>query len=722
MSLPPLDSSLHDPYQLVTLPVGRPETQQAVDQLQLFARRDATRHSTGRKLSIATREQCGELHATETLRWLQLLGGQCAQQLGLFMRQEKAARAKFRNQFRAAKSGAAQYGGFVGGLASVELKPPPSQWHLTFGRLDPSLRGKEGHLAGVGRLTPEVCFGGPLWKNKVNFAESFLYELMKPDVRGLAWPNDEKKIQGFNSITQFQFFISPTHYASFAVNLFPRRDEWANLNALIPRPSTVDWGQKGFSLRGSDVEQFGSGSTLDTFVKFMSIDTYSHGHGPEPMLLTPTGVGGDYSNSWARTSRQEQAESIFSFPARKWLGRHQFQIGAEVIHRGFTGFSQSHPVLILRNDGSAAERIDFSGSGDLAARDTTVTVFGQDHWVPSQRLAVTLGLRLFDQTDGAAADFAPRLGFVYALDRSERTVLRGGFGVFYDRTPLLAADFDQNPARVVTPLGRNGSRSGPSVAYRNICTRMSSGTLQSAPGCSELGSTPHNLTWRFELSHRFTRRLTATMSGLYSHTRRLFVVDSVLQPNGGLLRLSNVGSSLYREFEASLNYAVGENAGLSLSYVRSGARGDLNTTDGLFVPFEAPVIQPDAYAALPSDIPNRLTGFGLFKLPWELRLSPSVVLSSGFPYSDIDTLHDYVGVPDSRRYPNFFSLSWRVYRDFHLPFRILRHRKFRFGVYSINTTDRQDPTAVYNNITSPYFGRFTGFDKRIDGLVIESAD
>ena len=617
----------------------------------------------------------------------------------------------------------AQYGGFTGGLANIGLKPPPARWGLTLGRMDPSFRGKEGHLAGLSRATPQVRFGGPLWKNKVNFAESFRYELDKPDVRGLAWPENEKKLQGYDSITQFQLFLSPRNYASFTLSLFPRREEWADLNALVPRPSTVDWGQKGFSLEGRDIHQFGSGATLETFFDFMKADTYSHGHGPQPMLLTPTGVAGNAFNSWGRTSRQEQAEAIFNFPARQWVVRNEIQIGAGVVHRGFTGFSRSHPVQILRNDGSPAEQIDFSGSGNLAAADTAVTFFGQDHWVFNPRLAVTAGLRLFHQTDGDAVDFAPRLGWVYAFDPSGRTVLRAGIGMFYDRTPLLAAGFDQNPTRIVTPFGPDGSPPGPSVAYLNACVRASGGSLKTLPGCSDLGSTPYNLTWRVELSRRLTDRLSTTVSGLYSHTFRLFVINPVLTPEGGgLLRLSNTGSSFYREFQWTLKYAIGEKASMSLSYVRSSSRGSLNTTDGIFTPFEAPVIRPDAYASLPSDVPNRVTGFGLFKLPWKLDLSPSVVLSSGLPYSDIDALHNYAGVPDSQRYPVYFALNWRIYRTFHLPFRYLRRHAFSLGFYSINTTGRRNPTAVYDNITSPFFGQFTGFEKRINGIVIDTAD
>jgi Carboxypeptidase regulatory-like domain/TonB dependent receptor-like, beta-barrel len=614
----------------------------------------------------------------------------------------------------------AQYGGFVGGMTDIQLNAPPNQWHLTMHDLNPSLRGKEGDLVGFAKATPRIGFGVPIWKDKINFAESFLYEMRKPDVRGLAWPNDSSKIQGYNSITQFQFLLSQRHVASLTVNLFPRRYQWANLNVLIPRPATADTGQKGYSIDGSDTYQFNSGGILHTLFKFTRMEGYSHGHGPEDTLLTPTGVGGNYFNTLARNSHQAEGQTLFSLATKQWAGRHEMLFGADVIHRDFTGSSQSHPVLILRSDGSSAERIDFSGPGNLSATDTSGAGFAQDHWIFNNRLAATLGLRYFGDTNGDATNFAPRLGVVYGLDQSARTVLQGGIGMFYDRTPMLAADFADNPMRIVTPLDLAGSPMGPSVAFRNECARISSGVPQVLPDCSDLGSTPRNMTWRAQLSRRFTKKLTAKFSTLYSHTTRLFVINPFTQPDGtGIMMLSNRGSSRYHEYEFTMDYRAGEDTDLSMSYVRSNGRGNLNTTDNIFVPLEIPVIRPDVYANLPSDVPNRLTGFGSFKLPWKITLSPSIDLHSGFPYSDIDELHNYVGEPNGQRYPIFFSLNWRIYKDFPLPFHIHRGHTFRFGIYSVNTTSRRNPTAVYNNITSPMFGQFTGLDKRINGIVIE---
>jgi hypothetical protein len=97
-------------------------------------------------------------------------------------------------------------------------------------------------------------------------------------------------------------------------------------------------------------------------------------------------------------------------------------------------------------------------------------------------------------------------------------------------------------------------------------------------------------------------------------------------------------------------------------------------------------------------------------------------LHTGFPYSEVDALQNYVGTPNSQRFPTFFSLDIKVYREFQFPFSFLgrvKNRKFRFGVYSLNVTNHSNPHDVYNNITSANFGDFAGFYHRVSGLVID---
>jgi hypothetical protein len=123
-----------------------------------------------------------------------------------------------------------------------------------------------------------------------------------------------------------------------------------------------------------------------------------------------------------------------------------------------------------------------------------------------------------------------------------------------------------------------------------------------------------------------------------------------------------------------------------------------------------------------SDVPNRVVTWGIFQLPWDLTLSPVVDVHTGLPYSNIDTLQNYVSVPNSLRFPTFFSLDARIYRDFPLQLPFMRRStkwKFRLGVYTLNLTNHQNPLDVYNNIASPLFGKFAGYQHRVDGIVID---
>jgi Carboxypeptidase regulatory-like domain len=612
-----------------------------------------------------------------------------------------------------------QYGGFTGGLTTIQTRPPSSEWSLVMRDINPSIRGKQGHWVGFSRAEPRLYFTGPLWKNKLNFSEAFMYEMRKQSVRGLAWPHDETKTQGFNSFTTFQYIVSPRQLLTAHVHLFPLRQQFANLNALLPQSAATDRGQKGYSVEVAHQYELASGGNFASLFKVMDFNTNSHGQGVQDMLLTPLGTGGNYFNAWTRFSRQEQGRSTYEFPQLKFWGEHRIEAGGEFVHRAYHGISESHPVRVLRTDGSLAEQIGFTGPGRLAAQDTQVSAFVQDHWSLYNRLAMDLGLRYAGQTIGGWNDFDPRLGLVYALDHDSKTVFRGGVGVFHDRLPLLAADFTNNPERVVQDFDPAGNPLAPPLTFLNLCAQRQKSGFHVLSSCTGMDSIPYNLTWRLEVARELTGKMSLQISYMNSRTFDVFIADpTVLAGTGPALLLSNRGSSRYSEYEADLHYRPKSGADLTVSYIHSRVHGDLNTLSQIFVPFELPVIRPNLYSNLSSDVPDRVTALGTFKLPWEVSLSTAVDLHSGFPYSNVDVLDNYVGAPNSLRYPTFFSLDWRVYKDFPLPFHIHKGHKFRFGIYSINTTGRQNPTAVYNNITSPLFGTFTGLGKRVDGIVI----
>jgi len=47
-----------------------------------------------------------------------------------------------------------------------------------------------------------------------------------------------------------------------------------------------------------------------------------------------------------------------------------------------------------------------------------------------------------------------------------------------------------------------------------------------------------------------------------------------------------------------------------------------------------------------------------------------------------------------------------------------KRRKINIGIFSLDVTNRLNPHDVFNNVTSPLFGVFAGFPRRLTGLVI----
>jgi hypothetical protein len=183
--------------------------------------------------------------------------------------------------------------------------------------------------------------------------------------------------------------------------------------------------------------------------------------------------------------------------------------------------------------------------------------------------------------------------------------------------------------------------------------------------------------------------------------------------NNPVLLLSNTGGSRYHEIESTLRIRASESADVNFSYVRSRGRGDLNTLEQVFVPFEQPVIRPNAFADLPSNVPSRIVTWGRFKIPWQVTASPLFDVHSGFPYSKVDVLQSYVGTPNSQSFPYFLSLDLKLSKDFRVPvIPWLKNHKFRGAFAIYNVTNHSNPRDVFSNVTSPFFGHFLGFQHR----------
>jgi hypothetical protein len=615
------------------------------------------------------------------------------------------------------------YGGFSAGLTRIDIRPPSPLWNYKFLDFLPSFRGKNDHLVGIANITPRFEIGGPLVKDKLNFSQDLSYEFRRDPIRGLTWPFNETYVYAFDSFTNLQWILSPKHLVNLNLNVFQSTNLYANIDSLIPQSASVDFRRRGASFGLSDAYQFDSGMVLTTVVRYTNFYTDAHGQGPAQMTINPEGWGGNYFNTSSRNANQLEVLPVLQLPSKKWLGRHEIRFGFDFLYRTFTGSSVSKSINLLEQDGSLDEQIMFQGAGDLQGSDTEFSEYAEDHWTLTKSLSLTLGARVSTQTIGLDAAFAPRVGVAYSF-AGGKTVIRAGAGLIYSHVPLLAQDFEENQTRVLS--FSSGPFAGRTIALQNVY--LPGGSLANLTSPADVGNSPRTFTWNIESETAIRKNVTLRVGYYETHTRDLFLVNPLLPttPAGttGLLALENTGTAHYRQAQATARYSPNQKAEVNVSYSWSRARGDLNTLSDTFIPFEIPVIRPNVYGVQPSDIPNRVLAWGFVHLPfWSLVFSPVADMHSGFAYSNVDVFQNYVGAPNSLRFPTYFSLDVKVYRDFpiHIPFKERpsgKVRKIRLGVYSLDVTNRQNPHDVFSNFTSPLFGRFDGFQRRFTGLAI----
>jgi hypothetical protein len=617
-------------------------------------------------------------------------------------------------------------GSFSGGLTTIETKPPAEKWNFYVKNFVPSILGKNDSMVGIAQATPGVDFGGPLVEGKIFFSEVFQYDMKKTTVRGLPWPDDIYKKQGFNSFTTLEFLLSPKQILTFTVNAFPLRQQHININALVPDPASNDLNQKGIAVHLSDRYQLDSGAIFSAVAQYTRFDSNSHGQGLDDMTITPEGWGGNFFNQWSRRGKQLQFLPSYQFAEKHWLGKHEIHVGVDVNYRSYFGVTNSNPVQLLEQNGTLDEQINFQPTTAQNTSDTSVAEFFQDHWILNPHWTIDAGARLSSETCGWSAAFAPRVGIAYTPSKSGKTVIRAGAGLFYSMLPLLASDFDVNPTRVVSLFGPGGVLLGPPVTYTNAyvggVNPLINGILPQGPG-----TTPRNFTWSLEGDHELRRNVVLRVGYIDSHTTYLFVLNPFTGAPGqdSFLGLTNTGSSHYREIESTVRFTVLQKHEVNASYIWSRNRGDLNNLSDVMIPFWQPVIRPNVYGILPSDVPSRVITWGVFSLPKKFTFSPILDVHSGYPYSNVDVLQNYVGTPDGQRFATYLSLDVKIYRVFQVPFISGKNGKahhIRLGFYSLNITNHGNFNAVFNNVTAPNFGQFVGFLDRRDGAVIDFID
>lgn len=580
----------------------------------------------------------------------------------------------------------AEYGKFAGAVTTIETRASSDHWNFRLNNFVPRPRRRAGHFRGFESVTPRLTLSGPLVKNKVSLLQSFEYILSRNPVTSLPPLQQDSDIESFNTFTQLDVNFSATHKLSAVFSLYPQKNRFATLNTFNPQPVTANYGQRGWMAGAKDRYIFSNGSLLESTVSVKRFDADVFPATPAgDFILRPERNFGSFFNRQNRITRRYEALETYSLAPRQAHGQHLLRVGFDYSRDTFRGFHQSTPVEVRRADDTLAERITFLGSPLLHRDKTELALFFQDKWSPWRRLTLDFGARYDYDTLARQNRVSPRVAFAYVLTRDNRTLVRGGVGLFYDKVPLNVGTFAQLQQRIVTRFDPTGTLivDGP----RTFVNRLAG--LEN----------PRSVAFDVELDRELTKGLLLRFAYLQREGRKEYLVEPFDSFDGApTLLLAASGRSRYREFQITANYRFREDNYLNLSYVHSRSTGDLNVFQDYFSNFENPILRPNQRSRLRYDVPDRLVAWGDIKLFWRIRWSPALEIRNGFPFPVLDEDQNFVG-PRNRagRFPVFAGLDSRWYRQFKVK-AFGKERGLTVGITFFNLFNRFNPRDLQQNV------------------------
>jgi hypothetical protein len=323
----------------------------------------------------------------------------------------------------------------------------------------------------------------------------------------------------------------------------------------------------------------------------------------------------------------------------------------------------------IRALGGGATQFSIAGGNPLA--DVSQVDFGafiQDDWRVRPDFMLSGGLRYENQSNiNSRLNFAPRLTFAWSpgasAQRAAKTVIRGGFGVFYDRIgenlTLQANRFNginQQQFVVLNPqvidqaiFTFDGVTNVPTVDELTAfaqpqTTRVLADNIQA----------PYTLQTAFTLERQLPKNFTASVQFISTRTLHLLRsrnINAPLLDANGRLPLDALGRPVVVRPDPSTGniYQYESSGTLNQNQLVFGVFNRLSPKITLFANYALNKVESDTegpgtfaanqydftgeYGRSLLDIGHRFVAGGSFEAPWGIRLNPLIIMRSGSPFN-----------------------------------------------------------------------------------------
>jgi hypothetical protein len=290
-------------------------------------------------------------------------------------------------------------------------------------------------------------------------------------------------------------------------------------------------------------------------------------------------------------------------------------------------------------------------------------LYAEDEWRARPNLSLTYGLRFESQNDiHDHADFAPRLGLAWGIGSTgkgaPKTVLRAGFGMFYDRfgQNLLqdAYRYSGGPSSQQSITLGNPAFFTPTVTFAQVQQAGGSAVAATIYQISPDIRAPYIIQSAASVERQIAKGATLAVTYLNSRGEHMFYtrntnapfVPGGAAPNPGAGNVYQYDSEgIFRQDQMIVNGRVALGHGVSLfgfytlnyAYANvSGGGGGGGFSNGLTssASFLSDSYDPMAdYGRSSFDVRHRGLIAGSIEMTHGFRLSPFIIVNSGAPYN-----------------------------------------------------------------------------------------